>query len=56
MSVDGDGAPQYFVFARLQLGKRNSQQGPIRLIDLDVALVDLLPGRVKYLYFIQSRF
>ena len=56
MSVDGDGAPQYFVFARLQLGKRNSQQGPIRLIDLDVTLIDLQSGDIEYLNLTQGGF
>lgn len=40
--------PDNLVFARLQLGKRNSQQGGIRLIYLHVTLVDLQTGRIKY--------
>jgi hypothetical protein len=56
MSVDRDGAPHDFVFAWFQCGKRNSHQGRIRLIDLHVTLIDLLPGDIEYLDLTQGRF
>ena len=40
--------PDNLVFARLQLGKRKSQQGGIRLIYLHVTLIDRQTGGIKY--------
>src|ERR1700693_1682744 len=54
MGVDGDGAPNDFVFARLQLGKRSSQRGRIRLIYFHVTLIDLPPGGIEYLDLTQG--